>query len=75
MENVIAVADDIWNEHVEASHIEPPMKIKGYYEDVVKKEDPSNPKVYIDFKKPSEMTVEEFLSIPAKSNWSSNIKY
>jgi hypothetical protein len=25
--------------------------------------------------KPSEMTAEEFLSIPAKSNWSSNIKY
>jgi hypothetical protein len=75
MENVTAVADDIWNELVEASSIEPPTQIKGYYDNVVKKEDPSNPKVSIDFKKPSEMTAEVFLSIPAKSNWSSNIKY
>lgn len=75
MDNLATVADDIWDELVDASRIEPPLQIKGYYDDIVKKEDPSNPKVYLDFKKPSEMTVEEFLLLPAKSNWNSNIKY
>lgn len=74
MENVPNVADDIWKELVEASLIEHPTQIRCYYDEVVKKEDLSNPKVYLDFKKPSEMTAEEYLLIPSKSNWNSIIK-
>ena len=53
--------------------MEPPMNAKPYYNDMVKTADEL--KVFQDFKKPSQMTVEEYNSVPAKSNWNSNIKY
>jgi hypothetical protein len=42
-------------------------------DDMVKKEDGN--KVFQDFKKQSMMTTDGYNSDPAKSNWSSNIKY
>jgi hypothetical protein len=42
---------------------------------MVKVEDPTNAKVMVDFKVPSEMTLVEYKSLPAKNNWQSNIKY
>jgi hypothetical protein len=50
------------------------MRIKEYYE-MVKMEDPTNAKVMVDFKRPSEMSLDEDKSLPAKNNWQSNIKY
>jgi hypothetical protein len=43
MENIPAIADEVWNELVEAPNIEHPLQIKAYYNEVVKKEDESNP--------------------------------
>jgi hypothetical protein len=74
MENVEVVAEEIWKELEEASKIEPPLNIKPYYDDMVKKEDPAT-KELINFKKPSEMTLEEYKQFPAKYNWNSNVKY
>jgi hypothetical protein len=39
MENIEVVASEIWMELEEASNNEPPMNIKPYYDDMVKKED------------------------------------
>jgi hypothetical protein len=75
MENIPAIADEVWNELVEASNIEHPLQIKEYYNEVVKKEDEANPKVFVDFKKPLDMTAEEYVALPAKSNWNMNVKF
>jgi len=75
MDNVASVSEEIWNDLVVASRIEQPMQVKPFYNDMVKKEDPNNNKVFLDFKKPSEMTTDEYNSVTAKSNWNSNIKY
>jgi len=48
------------------------LNIKPYYDDMVKKEDPAT-KELINFKKPSEMTLEEYKQLPAKYNWNSNV--
>jgi hypothetical protein len=74
MENIEVVAEEIWKELEEASKVEPPLNIKPYYDDMVKKEDPAT-KELINFKKPSEMTLEEYKQFPAKYNWNSNVKY
>lgn len=39
---VVAIEDKLWNELVEVSQVERPTQIKGYYDDIVKKEDPDN---------------------------------
>jgi len=74
MENIEDVSSEIWKELEEASKVEPPLNIKPYYDDMVKREDPISKEV-VDFKKPSEMTVEEYKQLPAKYNWNSNVKY
>ncbi len=53
----------------------PPIQIKMYYDETVKREEPENNKVLVDFKKPSEIIVKENQMTPAKSNWSSSVKY
>jgi hypothetical protein len=58
MENIEDVSSEIWKELEEASKVEPPLNIKPYYDDMVKREDPISKEV-VDFKKPSEMTAEE----------------
>jgi len=73
--NIAALADKIWDELAEASHVEHPIQIKAYYDDTGLKEDPYNNNNLVDFKKPSEIMVEEYQLIPAKSKWSSNVKY
>jgi hypothetical protein len=52
MDNVEQISKEIWTELLKASRIEPPMSAKPYYDDMVKK-------VFQDFKKPSQMTVED----------------
>ena len=69
------IIQEIWNELVVASAVEAPLNIKPYYNEMVKVEDPTNAKVMVDFKLPSEMTLVEYKSLPAKNNWQSNIKY
>jgi hypothetical protein len=49
------------------------MNAKPHYNDMVKTADEL--KVFQDFKKPSQMTVEEYNSVLMKSNWNGNIKY
>jgi hypothetical protein len=73
MENIPAIADEVWNELVEASNIEHPLQIKECCNIEVKKEDARNPKVLKDFKKPSDMNVDEYVAVPEESNW--NIHY
>jgi hypothetical protein len=41
---------------------------------MVKRKDPTT-KVFVDFKKTSEITLDEFKSLPAKYNWSSQVKF
>ena len=74
MENIEVVASEIWMELEEASNNEPPMNIKPYYDDMVKKED-SLTKALLDFKKPSEMSAKDYKLLPAKYNWNCNVKY
>jgi hypothetical protein len=50
MENYVAIADDIWKDLDEASCVEPPLLIKLYYDDMVKKEEGQALKVFVDFK-------------------------
>ncbi len=72
--NVETVAADVWKELEEASRIEAPLNIKPFYDDMIKREDPTT-KVLVDFKKPLEITLDEFKSLPAKYNWSSHMKF
>jgi len=72
--NVETIAADVWKELEEASRVEAPLNIKPFYDDMIKREDPAT-KVLADFKKPSEITLDEFKSLPAKYNWSSHVKF
>jgi hypothetical protein len=74
MENIEAAASEIWKLLEEASKVQPPLNIKPYHDDMMKKEGPVT-KESINFKKPSEMTIEEYKQLPAKYNWNSNVKY
>jgi hypothetical protein len=65
--NVETIAVDVWKELEEASRIEAPLNIKPFYDDMIKREDPTT-KVLVDFKKPSEITLDELKSLPAKYN-------
>lgn len=49
------------------------MNAKPNYNDTVKKVDEN--KVFQDFKKPSQMMVQDYVAIPDKSSWNSNIEY
>jgi hypothetical protein len=60
---------------IEASSVEPPLLIKPYYDEMVKKEEGEGAKVFVDFKKPSEMIAEDYTTIVSKSNWNINIRY
>ncbi len=75
MDNITQIASDLWNELVAAALVEPPLNVKVFYDDIVKVEDPANSKVLVDFKQPSEMSQEDYQSLPAKCNWNGNVKY
>ena len=75
MDNITQIASDLWNELVAAALVEPPLNVKAFYDDIVKVEDPANSKVLVDFKRLSEMSQEEYQSLPAKCNWNGNVKY
>jgi hypothetical protein len=75
MDNHIAVADEIWKDLIEASSVEPPLLIKPYCDEMVKKEEGEGTMVFVDFKKPSEMAAEDYATIVSKSNWNINIRY
>jgi hypothetical protein len=73
--DVVAIASDVWKDLVEASLVEPPLNVKPFYDEVIKVEDPTNNKVLVDFKRPSDLSVAEFNALPAKYNWNNNVKY
>jgi hypothetical protein len=75
MENITQIASDLWNELVAAALVEPPLNVKAFYDDIVKVEDPANSKVLVDFKQLSEMSQEDYQSLPAKCNWNGKVKY
>jgi hypothetical protein len=60
MDNTTQFASDLWNELAAAALVEPPLNIKAFYDDIVKVEDPAKSKVLVDFKRPSEMSQEEY---------------
>jgi hypothetical protein len=72
--DIEAIAVDVWKELEADSRVEAPLNIKPFYDDMVKREDPTT-KVLVDFKKPTEMTPDEFKTLPAKHNWSSLVKF
>ncbi len=55
-DSVVQIADELWLEQEQASFIDPPLKVKPYYDEMVRKEDSDNNKVMVDFKKPSDMS-------------------
>jgi hypothetical protein len=75
MDSVTNIAADIWNELVVASSVEPPLNIQPFFDEIFMLEGPRNGKVMVDFKRPTEMSPEEYKSLPIKNNWQSNIKY
>ncbi len=75
MDSITQIAFDLWNELVAAALVDLPLNVKAFYDDIVKVEDPANSKVLVDFKQPSEMSQEEYQSLPAKCNWNGNVKY
>jgi hypothetical protein len=55
--SVETIAADVWKELEEASHVEAPLNIKPFYDDMIKRKDPTT-KILVDFKKPSEIILE-----------------
>ena len=51
MDNLTQIASDLWNELATAALVELPLKIKPFYDGIVKVEDPSNSKFMVDFKR------------------------
>lgn len=51
----------------EASRVEPPLNLKTFYDNMVKTEDPTNSKIMLYFKRLTEMSLEEYKSLPAKT--------
>jgi hypothetical protein len=47
MYSITNIALDTWNELVVASSVEPPLKIKSFFDELVKVEDPNNAKVMV----------------------------
>jgi hypothetical protein len=73
--DIAALAADIWKELEEASLVEQPLNVKPFYNDIIKVEDPPSSKVMVDFKRPSELSPDEYNSLPAKYNWNNTVKY
>jgi hypothetical protein len=66
---VLTIATEIWSDMEASSAIEPPLMLKPFYNDMIKKEDKT------DFKRPLEMTTAEYLSVTPKLNWNATVKY
>jgi hypothetical protein len=73
--DVVALASDIWKDLMEASLVEPPLNVKPFNDEVINVEDPTNNKVMVDLKRPSDLSIAEFNALPAKYNWNNNVKY
>jgi hypothetical protein len=69
IENVINISEEIWKELEVASAVEAPLRIRPYYNDIIKNEDKS------DFKRPMELTAAEYTTILPKLNWNFSVKY
>ncbi len=67
--DVLTIATEIWSELEASSAIEPPLMVKPFYNDMIKKEAKS------DFKRPLEMMTAEYLSVTPKLNWNATEKY
>jgi hypothetical protein len=72
--DIAALAADIWKELEEASLVEQPLNVKPFYNDIIKVEDPPNSKVMVDFRRPSELSPDEYNGLPMKYNWNNNVK-
>jgi hypothetical protein len=66
---IVGVADEIWFELVAALFVENPSSISSFYNYLIKNDDKS------DFKLPSELTINEYVTIPPKLTWNLNVKY
>jgi hypothetical protein len=62
------IADELWQELEEASFIDPPLLLKPFYNEIVKKDE-------VEFKTPSSMSDKEYNSFLGKSNWNGVVKY
>jgi hypothetical protein len=67
--DVLTIATEIWSELEASSATEPPLMVKPFYNDMMKKEDKT------DFKRPLKMTTAEYLSVTPKLNWNATVKY
>jgi hypothetical protein len=67
--DVFTIATEIWSELEASSAIEPPLMVKPFYIDMIKKEDK------IVFKRPLEMMTAKYLSVTPKLNWNATVKY
>jgi hypothetical protein len=60
--DVLAIAKGIWSELEASSVVEPPLMLKPFYNDVIKKGDKT------DYKRPLEMMTAVYLSAAPKLN-------
>jgi hypothetical protein len=60
---VLTIATEIWSELEASSAVGPPLMLKPFYNDMIKKEDDT------DFKRLLEMMTTKYLSVTPKLNW------
>jgi len=65
----IDIANEIWSALAEAAAIEAPLSMKPFHDEVLKNEDKT------DYKKPSELLLDEHKAAVPKTNWNFNVKY
>ena len=65
----IGIANEIWSALADAAVIEAPLSVKPFYDEVLKNEDKT------DYKKPSELLLDEYQAVAPKTNWNFNVKY
>lgn len=69
-EVVKLVGAEIWSQLVAASTVEAPSNVQPYYNGIVKIHEKKQ-----DYKRPSEMTVDEYLSFTPKPIWGHSVKF
>ncbi len=68
-EEVVILANEIWSELVASSAVEPPRGMKPFYNECVLHEDKAQ------FKRPTEMSIEEYKEISPWHLWNVNLKF
>ncbi len=67
--NILELTNEIWKELEAASAVGAPMLIKPYFNEMIRNEDKS------DFKRPMELTNDEYMSLSLKLSWNFSVKY